>query len=94
LSIQEKSYDFIDFNTSLVALLSGILATGLFFLARNRASKPSELAAIDATQSSEVVFALIGEIILLQAPLPDATAFTGIFLVFSGLILFIRFQNS
>lgn len=80
-------------STALVALLSGILATGLFFLARNRASKPSELAAVDATQSSEVVFALLGEMLLLQAPLPDASAFMGIFLVFSGLILFIRFQD-
>lgn len=43
-----------------IGLLFGILATGLFFLARNRASKPSEPVAIDATQSSEVVFALIG----------------------------------
>lgn len=81
-------------STALVALLSGILATGLFFLARNRANKPSELAAVDATQSSEVVFALIGEMLLLQAPLPDATAFTGIFLVVSGLIFFILFQDS
>jgi len=37
---------------------------------------------------------LFSGIILLPAPLPDATAFTGIFLVFSGLIFFIRFQDS
>lgn len=81
-------------NTALVALLSGILATGLFFLARNRASKPSELAAVDATQSSEVVFALIGEMIFLQTSPPNASAVAGIILVFLGLIFFIRFQET
>lgn len=80
-------------NTALVAIFSGVLATGLFFLARNRANKPSELAAVDATQSSEVVFALLGERLLLQAPFPDPLAVIGILLVFLGLGAFIRFQD-
>lgn len=80
-------------TTAGVALLSGVLATGLFFLARNRAKNSSELAAVDATQASEVVFALIGEMLLFQAPLPGLAAVTGIVLVFSGLYFFIRFQE-
>jgi len=80
-------------NTALVALFSGILATSLFLLARNKSGSASELAAVDATQSSEVVFAMIGEVVILGAPLPNGMALAGILLVFSGLALFIRFQN-
>jgi drug/metabolite transporter (DMT)-like permease len=80
-------------NTSLVALFSGVIATSLFLLARNKAKKASEIAAVDATQSSEVIFALVGEIIFLNASFPNTLAFAGIFLVFIGLILFIRFQE-
>jgi len=80
-------------DTALVALFSGILATSLFLLARNKARSASELAAVDATQSSEVVFAMIGEILILGSPLPNGMALAGILLVFTGLALFIRFQN-
>lgn len=79
-------------QTALVALSSGVIATSVFLLARNQAATASELAAVDATQSSEVVFALLGEVALLGAPLPPAAAVAGIALVFFGLILFIRFQ--
>jgi len=53
-----------------------------------------ELAAVDATQSSEVVFALMGEILILHAPLPDSLSIAGICLVFIGLALFVRFQEN
>ncbi len=81
-------------NTALVALFSGIFATSLFLYARNKSTKASELAAVDATQSSEVIFAMLGEILILNSPLPNGIALTGIFLVFSGLALFIRFQEA
>jgi drug/metabolite transporter (DMT)-like permease len=81
-------------NTSLVALFSGVIATSLFLLARSKACKASEIAAVDATQSSEVLFALIGEIMFLNAPFPNAMAFAGIFLVFIGLMFFIYFQEA
>ena len=80
-------------NTALVALFSGIIATSLFLYARNRSKKASELAAVDATQSSEVIFAMAGEILILNAPLPGPIALAGIFLVFTGLALFIHFQE-
>ena len=81
------------FNTALVALFSGIFATSLFLFARSKSKKASELAAVDATQSSEVIFAMTGEILLLNAPLPNPIALIGIFMVFSGLALFIHFQE-
>jgi len=80
-------------NTALVALFSGVFATSLFLFARNRAKKASELAAVDATQSSEVIFALLGEIMILGAPLPSAQALIGIGVMFAGLALFVRFQE-
>lgn len=80
-------------NTALVAVFSGICATSLFLYARSRSRRASELAAVDATQSSEVVFALIGEIVLLQASMPTAMAVAGVVLVFAGLALFIYYQE-
>jgi drug/metabolite transporter (DMT)-like permease len=80
-------------STALVALFSGVVATGFFLSARNRAKKASELAAVDATQASEVVFAMIGEILFLRAPLPNTIAIFGIVLVFAGLGLFIGFRE-
>lgn len=80
-------------NSALVALFSGVFATSLFLYARSKSTKASELAAVDATQSSEVIFAMAGEILILNAPLPNSIALAGIFLVFAGLVLFIRFQE-
>ena len=80
-------------TTAMVALCSGVIATGFFLAARNRARTAGELAAVDATQASEVVFALLGEVLFLQAPLPAPTAIAGIVLVFVGLGLFIGFRE-
>jgi drug/metabolite transporter (DMT)-like permease len=80
-------------NTALVAFFSGICATSLFLLARSRSRRASELAAVDATQSSEVVFALLGEILLLGAAPPSGIAVMGVILVFTGLALFIYDQK-
>ena len=80
-------------HTALVALFSGVMATSLFLFARNKAKTASELAAVDATQSSEVIFAVIGEMILLDAAWPNAFAMAGIVLVFAGLMLYLRFEK-
>ncbi len=80
-------------NTALVALFSGVAATSLFLYARSLARRASELAAVDATQSSEVVFAMIGEVLILSAPWPSGTAVAGVAVVFAGLGLFIHFQE-
>lgn len=80
-------------NTALVAIFSGIFATSLFLFARNKARKASELAAVDATQSSEVIFAMLAEVLFINAPLPGGMAMAGIIVVFAGLGLFIFYQE-
>lgn len=80
-------------NTALVALFSGVVATTLFFHARHLAQTPFELAAVDATQSTEVIFSLIGEIVFLNGALPGAAGALGIVLSLLGLVLYVRSQG-
>ena len=77
-------------NTFLVALLSGVIATSLFLYAREHAHSSKEVASVDATQASEVIFALIGGILLLGTPLPSMVGVIGIILIILGLVLFAR----
>jgi len=71
----------------LVALSSGVVATVLFYWATERAyTHPEQLAAIEATQSAEVIFAAIGAVLILGQPLPSPTALAGIGCVILGLI--------
>jgi drug/metabolite transporter (DMT)-like permease len=81
------------FSTALVALLSGVIATTLFLYARHLAHKPYEVSAVDSTQSLEVVFSLIGEIIFLGGTLPGWVGFAGIILTVLGLVAYISFQT-
>lgn len=72
----------------LVALTAGVLGTSVFLLARSQAQNPQQLAAVDATQGSEIIFALMGGMLLLNTPLPSLVSFAGIALVIMGLVLF------
>lgn len=78
------------FNTFLVALLAGVVATGLFLYAREEAKTSSEVAGVDATQASEVIFALIGGMVLLNNPMPSALGLLGVVIIILGLILFAK----
>jgi len=80
-------------STALVALLSGVIATTIFLYARHLCKQPYEIAAVDATQSMEVVFSLIGEIVLLNGALPGALGMAGITLTIIGLIAYIAMQS-
>ncbi|ANI28813.1 membrane protein [Yersinia entomophaga] len=72
----------------LVALFSGVIATLLFFAATNLVKQDySRLAAVEATQSGEVLFALLGEMVWLAAPLPTSLSLAGIGLVIIGMII-------
>ncbi|WP_163581540.1 multidrug resistance efflux transporter family protein [Gracilibacillus saliphilus] len=74
-------------QTFIVAVFSGIIATVLFFYATEVVQHDNEkLAGVEATQSGEVVFALIGELWLLSAPMPSIVSFIGILLVIIGMI--------
>ncbi|WP_352258504.1 multidrug resistance efflux transporter family protein [Psychrobacter sp. TB55-MNA-CIBAN-0194] len=78
------------FNTLLVALLAGVAATSIFLYAREKAETSSEVAGVDATQTSEVIFALIGGMLLLNSSLPSIMGLIGIALIIVGLILFAK----
>jgi drug/metabolite transporter (DMT)-like permease len=80
-------------STALVALLSGVVATTLFLYARHLCVQPYEIAAVDATQSMEVVFSLIGEIVFLDGAVPGAIGAAGVGLTIIGLIAYMRIQG-
>ncbi len=79
-------------QTAMVALFSGIIATSLFLYARQLAKDPYELSAVDATQASEVIFALVGEIFFLHAGVPNIYGIAGIIITILGLCLYLRAQ--
>lgn len=80
-------------KVALVALFSGVIATSLFLSARNHADNASKLAAVDATQSSEVIFALAGEALFLQASLPNLIGLFGMLVACAGLIAFVHHEH-
>lgn len=81
-------------NTALVALFSGVIATGLFLHARHLATNSYEISAIDSTQSTEVVFSLLGEVLLLGGLLPGSLGVLGIVLTVTGLVFYVKAQYS
>jgi uncharacterized membrane protein len=72
----------------LVAVNSGVIATILFFKATDMVrGNMQKLGAIEATQSLEVPFALIGEIIFLSVAVPSSQAWIGMGIIIIGMIL-------
>lgn len=75
-------------QTFIVAISSGIIATSLFFYATELVKdNQQQLAGVEATQSGEVIFALLGEIIFLSAAIPSLFSLFGVFLVIFGMML-------
>jgi hypothetical protein len=71
----------------VVALFSGVIATLLFFEATNLTKhNAKQLAVIEATQSGEVLFTLLGGILFLGDPLPSLTGGIGILFIVVGMI--------
>lgn len=65
-----------------------MIATVLFFMATDKVRKDEKaLASIEATQSAEVLFALLSEIIILKIHFPDVYSLIGMVLVIIGMIL-------
>lgn len=73
-------------NTAIVAISSGIIATSIFYKARNASKSPYIISAVDATQSGEVIFSLAGEILLLNGALPNLTGGIGIIIIVVGIV--------
>ncbi|MCM3692538.1 DMT family transporter [Neobacillus niacini] len=75
-------------QSGLVAITSGVIATILFFQATDLVrGNMQKLGNVEATQSMEVLFALIGELILLKAAFPSTLSWTGMILVMAGMVL-------
>jgi len=81
-------------STALVALFSGVIATTIFLYARHLCKQSYEIAAVDATQSMEVIFSLIGEIIFLKGTLPSALGLIGVILTMIGLGAYMGSQQN
>ncbi|MEH7443821.1 multidrug resistance efflux transporter family protein [Bacillus sp. JJ1122] len=72
----------------LVAISSGVIATVLFFKATDLVRGDMQrLAAVEATQAMEVLFALAGEIAILSIALPSLLSWLGIIIVMGGMAL-------
>lgn len=71
-----------------VALFSGVVATVLFFRATDLVRHDQrKLALIEATQCGEVLFTLLGGILLLGDRMPEPIGFVGIGLIVAGMVL-------
>jgi drug/metabolite transporter (DMT)-like permease len=81
-------------QSGLVAISSGVVATILFFQATDLVQgNMHRLAAVEATQSMEVLFALAGELLFLHMPAPSLMSWSGIILVMAGMILHSYFSH-
>ena len=71
-----------------VALFSGVIATVLFFKATDLVRHDQKkLALIEATQCGEVLFTLLGGILILGDSVPAPIGFVGILLIVAGMVL-------
>lgn len=72
----------------IVAICSGIVATILFFIATDMVrNHQGKLASVEATQSTQVLFVMVGEVIFFSAPLPDEIALSGLVVIVIGMVL-------
>lgn len=76
------------FQTFLIAVSSGVIATVLSFKATGMVREDKEkLAIVETTQSAELIFTIIVGVTLLKDPLPSTTGIIGIVLIISGMFL-------
>ncbi len=69
-----------------VGILSGVLATVLFFHATDMSKEnPKALAITESTIAGEVVFTLLGGVLLLHDPVPGIIACVGLIIVIVGM---------
>lgn len=72
----------------IVALCSGVIATILFFRATEIVkNNMHKLAIVEATQSGEVIFTLIGGLLLFHDKTPTAIGLIGISFIILGMVL-------
>ena len=72
----------------IVGVSSGVIATTLFFMATDRVrDDQSKLAAVEATQSTQLIFVIIGEMLIIGIALPSPIALIGIAVIIAGMAL-------
>lgn len=72
----------------IVGVSSGVIATTLFFMATDRVrDDQGKLAAVEATQSTQLIFVILGEMALLGIALPTSIALFGIIIIIIGMAL-------
>ena len=75
-------------QTFVVALFAGIIATLLFFKATEMVrSDAGQLAVVESTQAGELVFALMGGVLVYRDTAPDLAGYIGLAVVVLGLLL-------
>lgn len=77
-------------DVAMISFLSGIIASSIFLYARSKANTPAKLMAVDATQSGDVIFTLIAEMLFLGALFPNMIGVLGILITFLGLIILVK----
>ena len=71
-----------------VAVLSGVIATLLFFRATDLVKQSQrQLAVVESTQSFEVLFTLLGGVLQLRDMPPDTSGWAGVGLIVVGMVL-------
>lgn len=71
----------------LVAVFSGVIGTILFFKATELVKHNAhQLAVAESTQATEVLFTLLGGVMLLGDPLPDGFGVIGLCLIVAGIL--------
>lgn len=76
------------FQSFLIALLAGVIATVLFFKATDLVKENQrELAVVEATQSGEVIFTVLMGVMVLKDAMPDMIGIIGIVIIIVGMIL-------
>lgn len=87
LTVGPPSMDQIS-QSFIVGLSSGVIATTLFFMATDRVrGDQSKLAAVEATQSTQLIFVILGEMVILGIALPGPIALIGIAVIIAGMAL-------
>lgn len=76
------------YQSILVAIFSGVIATLLYFGATDMVKdNPRNLAVVEATIAGEVVFTLLGGILVAGDKLPGMMGFAGLIIVIVGMVL-------
>ncbi len=76
------------FQSFIVGVSSGVIATTLFFMATDRVRHDQgKLAAVEATQSTQLIFVILGEMLILGIAPPTSMAIFGVMIIILGMSL-------